>query len=346
MVQEASITLPVSPPDTVRKDMSPFYNPAMRTNRDVTLGVLDAVDEEVDAYFPLSGTGIRALRLLKETGAASSVAVNDINQHFPDRFRRYADQNGVSLDDVSISQDDARRHAYDLRSYDFVEIDPFGSPNPFLDSCVQELRDDGIIAVTATDTAPLSGTYPSTCQRKYWAEPRRSYEMHEFALRILIRKCQLVASQHDRALTPLVSYASKHYFKVVLRCEKSKETCHDLQGRHGFIRRDNDQVGPLWTGRLQDPGLIGEALRSDAVLADESVALLETLRAEGNVGATGFFDVHEAASATGVGAPPGIHDVLRGLREKGFEAARTHLAETGVRTSASRTVFRDVIRNG
>ena len=39
------------------------------------------------------------------------------------------------------------------KGFDYIDLDPFGSPNIFLDSAVKRLGRNGILAVTATDTA-------------------------------------------------------------------------------------------------------------------------------------------------------------------------------------------------
>lgn len=335
MIEEGSIKLPIDVPETVRKDMSPFYNPVMQMNRDVTLAVLEGIDKDgLDGFFPLAGTGIRALRCLKELDVMDTVVVNDINENFPDRFRSYAEDNTVSLEDVSIRAEDARSLSIQLRSFDFVEIDPFGSPNPFLDGCIQQLRDGGILSVTATDTAPLSGTYPKTCKRKYWGVPLRNHEMHEYGLRILLRKVQLMGSQHSRALEPIVSYASDHYFKAVFRCSKSKQDCHALQEEFDTVNVDGSEVGPLWMGVLGDPEVLE---RADTVeISERSRELLNTLRFESSLQEVGFIDVHEEASRLGIGGPPKMQELLTEIRDQGHKAVRTHLSDTGVRTEAPR----------
>lgn len=342
MIEEGAVSLPIDVPDTVRKDMSPFYNPKMRLNRDVTLAVLDAVDHSgFDTFFPLSGTGIRALRCLKELDVVDSAVVNDINENFPDRFKTYAEQNNVSLSDVSVRSEDARSLSIELRSFDFVEIDPFGSPNPFLDGCIQQLRDGGVISLTATDTAPLSGTYPTTCQRKYWARPMRNHAMHEYGLRILIRKVQLIASQYSRCLEPIISYASDHYFKVIFRCSKSKQACHELQDHFDTVNVDEAVIGPLWTGRLGDPTILTRVNMD--LFPDETEELLRTLAKEVSIDQVGFFDVHEEASKTGLGGPPSMDDVLVELRGDGHDAVRTHFSHTGIRTDASLETLRSCL---
>ncbi|MCU0373510.1 MAG: ATP-binding protein, partial [Ignavibacteria bacterium] len=41
--------------------------------------------------------------------------------------------------------------------FDYIDIDPFGSPCPFLDAAIKRLSRGGILAVTATDTSALAG---------------------------------------------------------------------------------------------------------------------------------------------------------------------------------------------
>src|SRR5256886_16420960 len=59
--------------------------------------------------------------------------------------------------------------------YDFVDIDPFGPPTPFLGALFEEIKSGSGLGVTATDTSVLSGTYPAACLRRYQArsEERR-----------------------------------------------------------------------------------------------------------------------------------------------------------------------------
>ena len=87
-----------------------------------------------------------------------------------------------------------------------------------LDSAIKRISRNGILAVTNTDTAALTGTYPKACIRKYWSMPKRDYMMHETGLRILIRKVQLVGMQYEKALYPIFSYFKDHYFRIFFQC--------------------------------------------------------------------------------------------------------------------------------
>ena len=50
-------------------------------------------------------------------------------------------------------------------SFDYVDLDPFGSPSLFIQSAIRGTRKKGILAVTATDTAPLAGAQAPKCRR-------------------------------------------------------------------------------------------------------------------------------------------------------------------------------------
>ena len=137
--------------------------------------------------------------------------------------------------DIIIKSEDANKLLLDSKGFDYIDIDPFGSPNDFLENSIIRLSRNGILAVTATDTAPLSGTYPNACMRNYWAKPLRNYLMHEVGLRILIRKIQLIGASHDKALIPIYSYFKDHYFRIFFRCIKSKDEVDKLLKMHKYL---------------------------------------------------------------------------------------------------------------
>ncbi|MEM3342526.1 MAG: hypothetical protein QW728_07525, partial [Thermoplasmata archaeon] len=115
----------------------------------------------------------------------------------------------------------------DLRAYclnntfDFIDIDPFGSPVPFAEHAICAARKEGIIAVTATDTSSLAGAYPAVCMRRYWSIPTSGYNKHEMALRILIWRMVLAAASYDIGLFPVFSLSSDHFVRVFLKVKKS-----------------------------------------------------------------------------------------------------------------------------
>jgi len=51
--------------------------------------------------------------------------------------------------------------------YDVIDLDPYGSAAPFIDGAVQAIENGGMLNVTCTDMAVLSGNHPETCFAKY-----------------------------------------------------------------------------------------------------------------------------------------------------------------------------------
>ena len=55
-----------------------------------------------------------------------------------------------------------------------VDIDPFGTPSPFIESAAISAKAGGMLCVTATDTSALCGTYKEPCIRKYNSMPLKN----------------------------------------------------------------------------------------------------------------------------------------------------------------------------
>ena len=80
--------------------------------------------------------------------------------------------------------------------FNLIDLDPYGSPAPFLDSAVQAVSDGCLLCVTAMDMAVLCGNSPETCYTKYGAIALKTGSCHEFALRILLKCLESHAPPH------------------------------------------------------------------------------------------------------------------------------------------------------
>ena len=67
---------------------------------------------------------------------------------------------------------------------DVIDLDPYGSASPFLDSAVQAVKHGGLMMVTCTDMGILDGNHPEACWAKYGSFPIKSHFCHEQAIRI------------------------------------------------------------------------------------------------------------------------------------------------------------------
>lgn len=79
-----------------------------------------------------------------------------------------------------------------------VDLDPYGSPTPFLDGAVQAVSEGGLLCVTCTDLAVLAGNSPETCYAKYGAVSLKSKSCHEMALRIVLQCIEAHANRYGR----------------------------------------------------------------------------------------------------------------------------------------------------
>lgn len=319
------------PEGKISKKLPVFYNPVMKQNRDISVLFLNSIDQaDMQLGLPLAGSGVRGIRHLVELkkGKVRNVDFNDINPEATNLIQKNLELNHISGE---VHQKDANEFLLCSKGFDYIDIDPFGTPNPFLDCAIKRLSRCGILAVTATDTGPLCGTYPNVCKRNYWAKPSRTEVMHEAGLRILIRKIQLVAAQYDRALTPVLSYAKNHYMRVYFKSKKKKTMADELIKQHDYVTTPSKETaGPLWTGKLFDPVLVEEMKRQNKY--EDNVKFLDILEQESKIDNLFFFDIHTIMKREKLHSNPRKRNLIQKIKEEGYNASETHFAGTAVKT--------------
>ena len=173
MICEGNIKLDIHVPEKdVSRSMEVFYNPIMKANRDISIALLLAFGKmEMKIALPLSGSGVRAFRFLNELPGEmiSGMFVNDLRENFSSEFNLALKLNNLDESKLVIEAKDANQFLLSKIGFDYIDIDPFGSPNPFLSSSVARINRGGILAITATDTGALAGTYVKAGLRKHWA---------------------------------------------------------------------------------------------------------------------------------------------------------------------------------
>lgn len=355
--------------EKISKEMPVFYNPVMKLNRDLTLALLLTMPQSTRIGLPMEASGLRAARILHELVMPGHLqpdilAINDLSAHAIDFAKRNVAHNIGKFDDarVNVTVNDASQFLRASPGFDYIDIDPFGTPNPFLDSAIQRISRKGILAVTATDTSALAGTYPAATARKYWSIPSRTWIMHEVGMRILIRKVQLVAAQYEKALLPVLSVATDHYYRIFFEVLPSNSSVKDVLAEHTYLfvctecmatvpgawnkpmschhcGATVNACGPLWGGRLHDGERV-RAMREQLHKFDEQTAaqldkLLAVIEDECRIHAIGFVDMHELASRMKT-ASPRTEDVLGRL---GLHACRTHINGAAVKTDLPMPAF-------
>jgi tRNA (guanine26-N2/guanine27-N2)-dimethyltransferase len=168
--------------------------------------------------------------------------------------------------------------------------------------------------------------------------------MHEFGIRILIRKVQLIGAQHDKALVPVFCYAKEHYMKIFFRCATGKTRVDEVLKQQETIKIQDKKYGPIWTGKLWDSELVEQMMKSSEKLdvSKETKKLLSSINDEKDIPSIFFHDVHKLSQKKKTGDTPRFEKIIENLRKKGFLASRTHFSLTGIRTNATDVEFSKV----
>jgi len=354
---------------------SVFYNPRMEFCRDISVSVAQVLANELGSIHvcdSLAGVGVRGLRYAREVRGVEKAVVSDRSREAVEFIRRNIELNGLSNIEVYNEDANALLWGHRRERFHFIDIDPFGSPAPFVDAACAALARGGMLAITATDTAPLSGAHVKACVRRYGARPIKTEYCHELGVRILIGFAQRVAGRHELALAPVLAHSTEHYFRVYLRAQKGAQHADELLAGQGYVShcracgrrvltrgiavelpgacecgRRPDHAGPMWLGQLMDKEFINK-VSADLVnrnfkLGHRELVLLNRC-AEEAAGPPTFYDVHDLARRAGVSAPK-LLEALAMLRKRGYFASRTHFSDTGIRTDASIDEILQVFRN-
>ncbi|ORY89205.1 N2,N2-dimethylguanosine tRNA methyltransferase [Syncephalastrum racemosum] len=170
----------------------------------------------------LAASGLRSIRYAKEIPHLKQVTANDLEEEAVESIRRNVKYNGLTEDLVLPNRGDAMKVMYDAighsKKYDVVDLDPYGSAAPFVDGAVQAVSEGGLLCVTCTDLAILTGSmHPETCFGKYGGMPLKGMFPHEMALRLVLQQLQSSAGRYRRYIVPLVSCSIDFYLRVFVR---------------------------------------------------------------------------------------------------------------------------------
>jgi tRNA (guanine26-N2/guanine27-N2)-dimethyltransferase len=363
---EAFVT---QPSDYAPSKAPVFYNPVMELNRDIAILAFQAyqriANRDISICEPLASSGIRGIRCAAEIHGIKKVLIGDINERAVKLANHNVHLNGLQ-EVVTVQHKDANYllscHGAPRKRFDVIDVDPFGSPVPYLDSAVRALRNKGLLAATATDLAPLCGVHAKACLRKYGGKPLRTEYCQELAVRLLAGCTATVAAKHDIGIRVLFSHSTDHYIRVyaqidygakkadaniknlgyVLHCFNClhRETTRSPFNLHrekcpecGFKM---DRAGPLWLGKIFDRQfceLTAQENKRKAFRNSRKIAALIDL-AKDEADAPSTYCVIDKISNKLSLPVPSVSAMLRIIRDEGFEAVPTHFNSRGIRTNA------------
>ncbi|MDI6655602.1 MAG: tRNA (guanine(10)-N(2))-dimethyltransferase [Candidatus Hydrothermarchaeota archaeon] len=333
-----------------------FYNPRMELNRSVCCAAVKTLQEKEEIKFLdlLAGSGAKGIRIANEAGC--EVHLNDANEKACELIKKNAELNNLR---VAISNKNANLLLQEnFSAFNFIDIDPFGTPVPFLDSAV--MTSNGYLGMTATDTAPLCGVYPKACLRKYSAKPLRSEFCHEVGLRILLGYAARTCAKYSKGMKCLLSHSTEHYFRAYVRLLEGKKKADAALEELGYVYycknclsheygkgsitskkckcgSKYEVAGPLWLGKIKNDEFCREVLQKSKYLEDKKLEkLLETITKE--LENPFYYDVHKTCKKLKIEVPA-MEKILDKLKKTGYKASRTHFSLTSLKTSAELPVF-------
>ena len=280
-----------------RAHRSAFHNPAMADCRTRSVLLMDyMLDDEwfnkpkIHTIDALCATGSRINRWLTELPKEKAERLLITGADLDEEALEYAQQNCPG---VEFRNEDSRQVLLSS-GWQWVDIDPFGSPVPFLDSAMQSSARRAVMEITATDTAALTGSSARACLRRYGAKIRTDQMAHDSALRLLMATVARTAATHDRCIIPLLSSWDSHHIRVSVKVHRSIQAANALEEQLGWrvamptseelqasceaglhpqgsegsqpfcllpyshpVRRNDRRIsGPLWTGPLFDQDVL------------------------------------------------------------------------------------------
>jgi len=292
-----------------------------------------------------SATGVRGLRLLRESGAFRRFVFSEAN---PDASRVLR-ENTARFPGAEAFEHDARVVPSGA-PFDYVDLDPYGSPAPFVPTALGSVRLGGIVAVTATDMMVLAGAQPAACWNRYGARPVRGRLGPEGGLRILLAFLARSADALDRSVRPLLAYARDHYVRAYVAIDGRSPSPPPTdvvrpEAWTGPWLGEGGPYGPLWLGPLFDAALVARLrVPEGAARAGEVERFIARLKEEVVVDRPFYYEANVLAARLGLSSPPSLAKIERDLRAAGFRAARTHARPEGFRTDAPRDAVEELVR--
>ena len=368
----------VVPSDYAPSKAPVFYNPVMEFNRDLTVLVFKAyqhiVNHEISICEPFTSQGIRGIRFAAEVDGVTKVLLSDISTTALELAKHNIELNKLE-NIISLKHKDANcilsANASPKRRFDIIDIDPFGTPVPYLDSAFRALKNNGLLAATATDLAPLCGVHAKACVRKYGGKPLRTEYCHELAVRLLAGCMASLAAKHDIGIRILFSHSTDHYIRVYAQigygCQKGDESLkntgyilhcfnclHREIARHIFGKGDvcpecgskMDYSGPLWIGSISDSTFIYQVIQENQKTAFKNSAkitkLLTLTKNEATAPAT-YYVIDKLSGKLKLPAPS-VQAILTGIKDSGFQAVPTHFNTRGIKTDAPALIMQKILR--
>lgn len=342
-----------------------FYNPASKISRDIAVLVTEAYLSSGDRSLiePLAGCGVRTIRLLLEADVFERGVMGDVNRDAAALMRINAESNMLK-ERVSIHGLDANLLLSQLAASgdraDYVDIDPSGSPAPYLENAYRAVIRGGLLGASATDIAALSGSSPSTAMWRYGAALCRTIFPREVAMRSLAGFAVKTAARLGLAATPILTVYHRHFTRIFTSVKRGRQKAREAISSIGYISycptclatergRELGELnslcsscgsrtcllGPLWLGALSDRGIaerIVSSKKKDEPIYRAALGVISGIAQELQEVVT-YYPVSELARRAKL-PPPKPSRLIQALIDHGFRASTTHHDHAAIKTDA------------
>ena len=366
------------------KSMNVFYNKNMEINRDISNLAIAAYNKLYNPDYlivvdSMAASGISSIRMLKECENIKRIYINDINPLAVDLIHKNISTNNLDNSQVQIkvsrkdsnflfseiAQESCIYSEKILNKPNVISIDPFGTPNLYVDSAFKAIqRVNGLMCVTATDTAVLFGVRPAACIRKYMSKPLHTDYCKEIGARILIYFISRIANINKMGVTPLLTFYANHFIRVFCLTFKNKNRILKSIKNYGYIihcRNCNyrftiknepiqfpkscplceniekmDYAGPLWIDEIHDKIFVHNIIElndnSEYENKKRIYKLLSLANDEINMPLS-YYNIHKLCQRLKLPYVPKIGEILQIIKEKGYKVSRTHFDYLSIKTN-------------
>ena len=328
-----------------------FFNTKMRSLRDISVMFLRALNRKGTVLDTTSATGVRGIRYCLEASIDKAIFL-DINKNAYENTKRNVELNRI---DGTVLNEDIRSFSCKSNErFSAIDLDPFGTPVPYMKDLLSIGRDGTLYMVTATDTAVLCGAHANACMREYAARPLHNELCHEVGIRILIAYAVRLAAELNFGVHVYLALSNLHYMRIFFELKRGSTNALDSVRQIGFGSYCNkchryyyapgiasapaqvcescggrtERFGPLWLGSIYDKGVIAAMLSHSSGASDEAISLLYKVYNELDI--PFFYSIPKLTAMLGVGSIS-QNVMVKELSKKGA-ASLTHFDPSGIKT--------------
>ncbi len=342
-----------------------FFNPKMKTLRDISVAFLKAIDAKgLSLLDSTAATGVRGIRYAD--AGVSALTFLDISKEASAAVKENVRRNGLRrarILNISIGE-----FAISREKFDIIDLDPFGSPMPYMNDIMKLSKNGSVLMITATDTAVLCGAHPKACIKSYDAKPLHNGLCKEVGIRILIGYAARIAAKFNFGIEMLLSISDMHYMRIFFRLKVGAENAIGSLRQNGFgfyctacdafgynagiapamerrcpaCNGRNEIFGPLYLGKLYEKTVLEKLSDMIEEPQKEAQRLMENVNNELDV--PFFYYIPKITKNMGIGSvsPEAVMEIIR---RKGYACSATQFSDNAIKTAAGmKTVARAVRR--